>query len=183
MSTYDVIILVVLCAFGLRSLMKGLIGEIMGIIGLIVGFLCGRLFGHTVGVTLFGAKNPWLADPAGYMIVFILVIIAARILSRILKISVKKTPIRWLDKAGGFATGFIIGATILSLGLLALKSFDVNARKMHFKSPASAVFQQSTLASALPKYTVCLFLGDMMKTCKMLDQQPPAPAPVPAKKK
>jgi membrane protein required for colicin V production len=191
-SAYDITILVIIIVFGIRSLMKGLIGEVMAVIGLVVAFLCARLFGQTVGDALFGGKNQWFAEAAGYLLVFLLVLVAAWGISLALKITLKKTPMRWVDKLGGFLFGAIKGAVIVSLFLLVFKGTEIGARRFNLNSPTKTFFQQSVLANAVPRYTVCLFMGDM-KVCQELARPPaatpfkpvsaPAKPAVPVKKK
>lgn len=178
MPTVDIFILIVLCAFGVRSLLRGLIGEIMSIAGYILGYLCARLFGHSVGAALFGVKNAWLTDTGGYLVVFVFVLVLSWILSRVLNVSVKKTPVAWVNKAGGFLFGFILGATILGMILLVAKSVDLNAKKYKLPAPAESVFKSSYLANAVPRYTVCLLISDL-KTCDAFPAKSPLPALAP----
>lgn len=181
MSNVDIFLLIVLAVFGVRSMMKGLIGQIMSIGGFVVGYLCARLFGPRVGEMLFGGGNKFLAETGGYLVVFVLVLVAAWGLSFVLKVSLSKTPVKWVDRAGGFLYGFLLGAFILGFILLAFKSVDLNVRKMKLKSPTSKMFETSVLPTAIPRFTVCLVLGEL-KTCDAL-KKPVAAVPAAPRKK
>lgn len=192
MSSYDIVIFLVILAFGVRSLIRGLVKEILSMIALVIGFLCARLFGPSVGGMLFHSENPWLADAGGYLVVFLIVIIAAGIASLAFKITFKKSLVGWLNRAGGFAFGVVKGAVIVSLILLPLKGIEMYAKKIRLDdlpveiietgslvSPLDKLFEESTLATAVPGLTLCRFMQEL-EVCKELLKGRSKPLPRPA---
>lgn len=65
------------------------------------------------------ADQQALATAAGYVIIFIGVFIAGRIVSRFIKSSLDKVKAGWTDKAGGVVVGIVAGV-LLSGGLMAV---------------------------------------------------------------
>jgi uncharacterized membrane protein required for colicin V production len=80
--------------------------------------LSGQFAGRVLGLIWKDVESEALNTAIGYVIIFVGVFIAGRVLSAIIKKSLKAVYAGWVDKAGGIVVGLVIGL-LLTGGLTA----------------------------------------------------------------
>ena len=120
MSSLDLIVLAILFGSCLLGLMRGLIKEVFSLAAWILAFLAARLLGPVLAPMLPGAANPALQYAAALVLVFVVVMVGASLLGRLLAGIVSWVGLGSLDRALGVAFGAARGvAAIIGLTLLA----------------------------------------------------------------
>jgi membrane protein required for colicin V production len=84
-------------------------------------------------------KSAWVAEVAAFLTIFLLVVLLAGILGRILRWGVHGAGLGWSDRALGAAFGLLRGTLMITVVLMALTAF----------TPGSHVVAQSRLAPYL----------------------------------
>ncbi len=114
-------VLIALFALGaLWGFRKGLIDAVLLVVSIYAALLLsGQFAGRLLTPIWDDAENQALATAAGYVIIFVGVFIAGRIVSRIVKSSLKKVKLGWTDQAGGILVGVLAGV-LLAGGLMAV---------------------------------------------------------------
>ncbi|MDA0231992.1 MAG: CvpA family protein [Chloroflexi bacterium] len=99
---------------------KGLIDAVLLVASIYVALLLsGQFAGRILNLIWEDAGNEAFATAVGYVVIFVGVFIAGRIVSRIIKSSLTKMKVGWADKAGGVLVGLLAGV-LLSGGLMAV---------------------------------------------------------------
>ncbi len=121
MTWLDLVVLVLVLAFGLRGLTQGVASQVFGVLGVLGG------------LWVMGMLSPWLAAqwhdarPAAaywtlrWMVVVLAALTVAALahwIGALLRESVKDTPVKWLDGLGGFVAGLGLGAVVVTFALL-----------------------------------------------------------------
>lgn len=114
-------VLIALFAFGaFWGYRKGLIDAALLVVSIYVALvLSGQFASRLLDSFWDSADNEALATAAGYVIIFLGVFIAGRIVSRIIKSNLERMNAGWTDKAGGVVVGIVAGV-LLSGGLMAV---------------------------------------------------------------
>src|SRR4030042_2748754 len=109
MNGIDIIILIVLGIFIVKGLFRGLIIEAMTLLGL--------LFGYIIALRQMGQMSAWIerilprsslfSGMLGFLVVFIIVVVAFRLIAEILQRIVKWSAIKWLDRLAGGVFWFL----------------------------------------------------------------------------
>ena len=124
MNALDWIILVILLFSALLAAAQGFFFEIICLAGAIVGFL--------VAAWGYGKLSPWfvqyvkvpaIADLAGFLAIFLSVVLLAGAVARIARWMVHEAGLRSVDRVLGAAFGFVRGMVIVTAGLLAITAF------------------------------------------------------------
>ncbi len=113
MNPLDIVLIVVLVIPALVGLRRGLIKAALSLAGLIVGVVLAGYFYEPVS-KLFGFINnqDW-ANILAFVLILVLVIVAATVLARFLKFAVSVVMLGWVDHVGGAVFGFLLGAIFL----------------------------------------------------------------------
>ncbi len=99
---------------------KGLIDAVLLVASIYIALLLSGQFASRLLNTFWDAADQQaLATAAGYVIIFIAVFIAGRMVSRIIKSSLESVKAAWVDKVGGVVIGILAGV-LLSGGLMAV---------------------------------------------------------------
>ena len=120
---FDIAVLIILLAFGIRGGIRGFVGEMAGLAGLVVGLLAARSSAPRLADTL----GAYISPQAAPLVAFVLLVIAgmlvvgllARLFQRILEIAFAS----WLDHLLGVGAGLIKGAllcAVLAYGVMML---------------------------------------------------------------
>jgi membrane protein required for colicin V production len=75
-------------------------------------------------------KTQAFADLAGFLAIFLSVILLSGAIARILRWMVHEAGFRWVDRSLGAAFGFLRGAVIVTAGLLAFTAFAPEASEL-----------------------------------------------------
>jgi membrane protein required for colicin V production len=120
----DWAILAVVLASTVQAAYSGFFQEAFQIAGLVVGYLVAawqyqRLAGW-LGTYL---KSPWLAESAGFLIIFFAVAVAAGIAGRTARWVMKQSGLRFVDRFLGGALGLLRGCLIVAVIVVSMTAF------------------------------------------------------------
>jgi membrane protein required for colicin V production len=124
MSGLDWLIIAIVLLSVLLAASQGFFFELFSLGGVVVGYLVAA-WGYT-RVALWYAplvKSAWIADIAGFLTIFIAVIVLAGIIGRLARWFFKEAGLRWFDRLLGGAFGLVRGVLAVAVLLLALTSF------------------------------------------------------------
>jgi membrane protein required for colicin V production len=155
MNALDWIILVIMLFSALLAAAQGFFFEIICLAGSVLGFLLaawgyGRLspwFLHYVKVAAF-------ADLAGFLTIFLSVILLAGAIARITRWMVHEAGLRSVDRVLGAAFGFIRGMVIVTAGVMAITAFAPESEELSGSQLASYFLVAGHGASWLAPYDV-----------------------------
>lgn len=128
MNYVDIIIVVVLVAFGIGGLRKGIITEAATLLGLGLGLYGAFHFSdYTADRLLQWVEiNPKYLNLISFIVTFIVVAILVNLLGRIVTKIVKSLNLGFIDKLGGFVFGIAKGILICSLLVMLVNVFRMN---------------------------------------------------------
>ncbi len=110
MSWIDILILVIIAFATFSGLRTGLIKAVLTLAGAVIGItLAGRFYAPLAGQLTFIPQES-IARIVAFVIILGIVMIAAGVLASVLKWIVSLVLLGWVNRLGGAATGFILGA-------------------------------------------------------------------------
>ncbi len=129
MNLADWIIILVIAMSAMHAAATGFFQEAFHIGGLIVGYLLAAWQYQRLGL-LLGTylKSPWVADSAGFLIIFFAVTIAFGVAGRTARWAMKASGLRLVDRFLGGALGVLRGGLIVAFVLVGMTSFTPSAR-------------------------------------------------------
>ena len=127
MNYIDIIILVVLAAFGFGGWRKGLITEAATLLGLGIGLYGAFHFSDFTANKLLEIVeiNPKYLNVISFIVTFIVLAILVNILGRLISKVVKSINLGFIDRLGGLVLGFAKGLLICSLLVMLLNTLQV----------------------------------------------------------
>ena len=113
MNVFDWVLIVVFALTALWGYKTGLIDAALNAITIYIGLFLSGLFAARV-LSLFwdGVESESVSTAIGYVIIFVTVFIASRIVSGIIKKALKITFMGWVDNLGGIVIGLVAGMLI-----------------------------------------------------------------------
>ena len=113
MNVFDWVLILVFALTALWGYKTGLIDAALNAITIYVGLFLSGLFAARV-LSLFwdGVESESVSTAIGYVIIFVTVFIASRIVSGIIKKALKITFTGWVDNLGGIVVGLVAGMLI-----------------------------------------------------------------------
>jgi len=113
MNVFDWVLISVFALTALWGYKTGLIDAALNAITIYVGLFLSGLFAARV-LSLFwdGVESESVSTAIGYVIIFVTVFIASRIVSGIIKKALKITFTGWVDNLGGIVIGLVAGMLI-----------------------------------------------------------------------
>jgi membrane protein required for colicin V production len=137
MNLADWAILGVIAVSAAVAASEGFVHQAFGIAGLIAGYLLAAWQYHRVADWFAPhLKSPWLGDIAGYVVIFVGVVIVAGIAGRIVRWAMKEAGLNLFDRLLGALLGVVKGALFVSIILMGMTAF----------TPASGLLEGSQLA-------------------------------------
>jgi len=107
---------VLVVAFAITALWgykTGLVSAALNAVAIYVGlFLSGLFAGRVLSLLWDGVESEALSTAIGYVIIFVAVFLASRIVASIIKKAHKVTFVGWIDNVGGIAIGLVAGVLI-----------------------------------------------------------------------
>lgn len=129
MNLADWIIVVVIVVSAMHAASMGFFQEAFHIGGLIAGYLLAAWQYQRLGILLGRyLKSPWVADSAGFLIIFFVVTVAFGLAGRTARWVMKASGLRLVDRFLGAALGVLRGALIVAFVLVGMTSFTPSAR-------------------------------------------------------
>ena len=128
MNYIDIIILVLLVAFGIGGLRKGIITEAAILLGLGLGLYGAFHFSDFTAEQLvkYVEFDPKYMNVISFMVTFIVVTILVYLLGRLVARLVKAINLGFIDKLGGFLIGLAKGVLISSLLIMLINALNLN---------------------------------------------------------
>src|SRR6476660_7119583 len=116
---------------------EGFFHQVFGIAGLIVGYLLAA-WQYPRLAEWFGPhlKSPWLGDIAGFVVIFIGVVIVAGIAGRIARWAMREAGLSLIDRLLGALLGVVKGSLFVAIILMGMTAF----------TPSSSLLEGSQLA-------------------------------------
>jgi len=134
MNWLDIVLLIVLAGSVITSFSTGLIREVVGLVSLVAALLLAVWFYGTAGGLLLPyVSSPGIANFCGFLIVFVIVLVAGSIIGRLLARMMKAAGLSFLDRLLGAGFGVVRWLLISIALVLALLAFTPG------KSPPSSV--------------------------------------------
>ena len=128
MSYIDIIILVLLVAFGIGGLRKGIITEAATLLGLGLGLYGAFHFSDFTAEQLvkYVEIDQKYLNVISFAVTFIVVAVLVYLLGRLIAKLVKAINLGFLDKIGGFLIGLAKGVLIASLIIMLMNAVNLN---------------------------------------------------------
>src|SRR5262249_61101247 len=99
----------------------GFFFEILSLAGTVIGFVLAAWgYEHIAPWFLPHVKSAAIADLAGFLTIFFVVVVLGGIFARIFRKAINAGGFRWVDRFLGGAFGLVCGVGIVSVGVLAL---------------------------------------------------------------
>jgi membrane protein required for colicin V production len=129
MNLADWVIIAIVVLSALHAANVGFFQEAFHIGGLIVGYLLAAWQYQRLGM-LLGAylKSPWVADSAGFLIIFFTITVAFGLAGRTARWVMKASGLRLVDRFLGGLLGALRGALIVAFVLVGMTSFTPSAK-------------------------------------------------------
>jgi membrane protein required for colicin V production len=110
--------------------------------------LAGAVFGYILAAWEYWRLAPWFtqymksqaaANAAGFMTIFVCVMILASIAGKVTRWAMQEVGLRWVDRLLGGAFGLVRGAVLVTVGIMALAAFAPESEMLK-KSELSRYF-------------------------------------------
>ena len=123
-SILDWMFLLIVLLSVLQAIAQGFFYEFFSLAGVIVGYLLAA-WEYPRSATWFQphVNSQWAADIAGFFVIFLAVVLLAGVLGRIARWAVHGVGLRWFDRLLGGVFGFVRGAVVCTVVVLALAAF------------------------------------------------------------
>lgn len=123
-SILDWVILLIVVLSVLQAVAQGFFYEFLSLAGVIVGYLLAA-WEYPRAAAWFAphVNSQWAADIAGFFVIFFVVVLLAGVIGRIARWAVHGVGLRWFDRLLGGVFGFLRGAVVSTVVVLALAAF------------------------------------------------------------
>ena len=144
MNVLDFVFIGILLIFSLRGLARGLINEVFGFGSFAVALLLAAAFFQRMAEIFMPSMNPALAKILGFLTVFICVFILMKIIQMLVKALFSGAILNSLDRALGLLLGFVEGAALVFVLLLAMVEFNgtIDTSNLRERSVVSNYIEQ-----------------------------------------
>lgn len=127
MNILDIILLIILGVSILLGILKGFIRELFSLAFFIIAVVLAFLFYYDVGgIYMSGFKNRDVSNFAGFITIFVVVLIIGAVVTYLVKKIFTIGPLKAIDMILGGLFGLLRGILILSIIVFALIVFPVN---------------------------------------------------------
>ncbi|MGH9503465.1 MAG: CvpA family protein [Terriglobales bacterium] len=129
MNIADWAILVVVLLSTIQAAYSGFFQEAFHLAGLVVGYLLAAWqYQHVAGWLERYLKSVWVAESAGFLVIFFAVAIAAGIAGRAARWVMKKSGLSFVDRLLGGTLGFLRGCLIVAVITVSMTAFMPTSR-------------------------------------------------------
>jgi membrane protein required for colicin V production len=131
MSGADWIILFVILVSAVAAASSGFFQEACGIAGLVIGYLLAAWQYHRLaGWFAPYLKSMWLGEIAGFLIIFLAVMMLAGIAGRIARWIMKEVGLSFFDRILGALLGVLRGCLVVAVVLVSMATFTPTSRAL-----------------------------------------------------
>ncbi|HET6843432.1 MAG TPA: CvpA family protein [Candidatus Angelobacter sp.] len=131
MNLLDWAIVAVVVLSVLIAAAQGFLFEVISLAGTVLGFLMAAWgYGRLAPWYLPYVKSPAIADLAGFLTIFFVVVLLAGAIARIARWAMRESGMRWADRLLGGAFGLLRGLVFVSAGLLAVTAFAPETQQL-----------------------------------------------------
>jgi membrane protein required for colicin V production len=124
LSILDWVIVLIVFLSVLQAIGQGFFYEFFSLAGVIVGYvLAAWEYRWVAGWYQHYVNSPWTANIAGFFTIFVVVMVLAGAVGRLIRSIVQEVGLRWFDRLLGAPFGFIRGIMISAVIVLALAAF------------------------------------------------------------
>jgi membrane protein required for colicin V production len=124
LSIFDWVILIIVLLSVLQAIAQGFFYEFFSLAGVILGYLLAAWeYPRLAAWYAHHVNSQWAADIAGFFTIFVVVVLLAGAVGRIARWAVHGVGLRWFDRLLGALFGFVRGAVISTVIVLALAAF------------------------------------------------------------
>jgi len=129
MNGADWVIIVVVLASTVQAAYSGFFQEAFHLAGLVAGYLVAAWqYQRLAGWFEKYLKSPWLAESAGFLVIFFAVVAAAGIAGQTARWVMKKSGLRFVDRLLGGVLGFLRGCLIVAVIAVSMTAFTPTSR-------------------------------------------------------
>jgi len=137
LSILDWLILFVILMNVLGAIGEGFFFELFSFAGVILGYLIAAWqYPRVAALYAHYVNSQWVADIAGFLTLFVLIVILGGAIGKTARWAVQGVGLRWFDRVLGGLFGFLKGVVICTVIVIALAAF----------SPTSPWIQDSRIA-------------------------------------
>src|SRR5215470_13608946 len=109
----------------------GFFFEILSLAGTVIGFVLAAWgYEHIAPWFLSHVKTPAIADLAGFLTIFFVVVVLAGIIARIVRKAIQAVGLRFIDRFLGGAFGLVRGVVIVTVGVMAMTAFAPDSKQL-----------------------------------------------------
>jgi len=162
MHWVDIITIIVFLYFIYKSFHEGLLTTLFRLAGLIFGIVIAANMGHLASqfcMENFGWQQNF-SDIAGYIIIFLLIILLAQILGYFLRTLINAVHLGWIDQLGGIIFGALKAAVLVSLILWLLFAIPADNLQKDIKQNSISYRMLGNFAPSLYETLVQPYLKD-----------------------
>ena len=124
MNGADWVILLVVLVSTVHAAHSGFFQEAFHLAGLVVGYLVAAWQYQRVAVFFERyVKSAWVAESAGFLVIFFAVVVAAGMAGRTARWVMKESGLRFVDRLLGGALGFLRGCLIVAVIAVSMTAF------------------------------------------------------------
>ncbi len=124
LSNLDWVMVLIVLLSVLQAIAQGFFYEFFSLAGVVAGYLLAAWEYWRVAAWYTRYVNSqWAADIAGFFTIFVVVVLLAGVIGRIARWAVHGVGLRWFDRVLGAVFGFVRGAAICTVIVLALAAF------------------------------------------------------------
>lgn len=129
MTVADAAIVLVIVLSVVVAASHGFLFQAISLAGTVVGYLLASWEYFRVAPWFAQyVRAQWLANVAGFLVIFLAVVLVAGIAARVARWAVKEVGLRWFDRILGAAFGLLRGMLLVSVTILALVTFAPGSR-------------------------------------------------------
>jgi membrane protein required for colicin V production len=178
MNVTDWIIMTIMMLSVFLAASQGFFFEVISLAGAVVGYLLAAWgYGRIAPWFMPYVKSEAIADLAGFLAIFLAVVLLAGAIARIARWAMKEVGLRWVDRFLGGAFGLLRGVVIVTVGVMAVTAFAPDSPQLAGSQLAGYFLVAGRGASWLaPSAVRQKFRDGVMQVRQAADRQASGPA-------
>jgi membrane protein required for colicin V production len=176
MNIADWAIAAVIVLSAVMAAREGFFQQAFGLAGISLGYLLAAWQYHTVaGWFEPHLKSPWLGEIAGFVLIFLAVVMVAGIAGRIVRWAMKEAGLSLLDRLLGALLGMVKGSLFVSILLMGMTAFTPTSKWLDGSelAPYFLVFGRAAIWLAPSQMRAKFFEGlDLVRRAHLPEPSP-----------